>query len=119
MPSWYVAQTRKITMEKWDRPDLYLACRDFKSLPYGSTKDMTKQIKQLDRENPSEEAVSGLLDLIRDLIVEWHMTNPETDEALPKPEKAEDWECLPQEILQYIVTEALGQQEETIPKETL
>jgi hypothetical protein len=119
MPGWYTAKTKKITMERWGRDDLYAAFIDPNSLPYGRTKHIREQFADLQSagDQLSEQQVERLLDMLVELLAEWNMEHPETGEEMPKPENGEGFGALPQEILLAMVSEALGGGEEAVPLE--
>ncbi len=116
---WFKGKINKITMEEYDRPDLYAEFVDINSLPYGETKVLQEKYAGLDTDNPDAKLVKGLFEVLITLLKGWNMTNPETDEPLLRPEKAEDFDELPMEVLVKIIEGAMGTPDEKeVPKES-
>lgn len=114
---WYKGNSKKVTMEKWDREDLYVVFRDIQSLNYGDMKKLQAEYADLDVDNPEEANVDRVLELLTDLIEEWHMLDPETDEPLDKPEGADGWTRLPMSVISEIIEGAGIDAETGVPKE--
>lgn len=117
MTGWYKSKTKKVDLEKFGAPELYVAFQDVSSLPYGDARALQKRISSLDAENPDEGQATQVLSEIIGLILEWNITDPQTGEAIPKPTKPEDFDVLPMEVLMYLLEQSFGGEESPLAKE--
>jgi hypothetical protein len=107
-------------MEKFGRGDLYVDFVDVQSLPYGEARAFQKRYQDIDQDNPSLDQAEMAMEDVLKLIHIWHMTDPGTDELLPRPKHIDDLKGFPVEVLMHIlngcfgVTEA-GKSEEIVP----
>ena len=100
---WYRGKTTKVTMEKWDHPELFVEFKDLQSLDYGRMKKLQADYGNMDEESPDAETLNSVLNLISELIVGWNMLHPETDEVIPQPVGADGWEALPAEVITEVI----------------
>jgi len=103
MVSWYQAKTKRIDLEKFGAKGLYVVFSDMSSLPYGEARAIQKKFDSLDKDNPTQDQAEEVLKEVIPLIIEWNVTDPKTGEALKQPEKVEDFDALPMEVLMHIL----------------
>ena len=98
---WYSPKVVTVDFTEIGRDDLYVKFLDPNSMAYGKTKELQEKYStlNLDPENPDPAATDVMLGILIDLIVDWKMTNPDTDEPLERPTTPEEFRVLPMEIL--------------------
>ena len=93
--AWFKPTLNRVTMEAHGRPDLFFTYRDLAQSTYGTSKRIEKLQKGFDQENPDPESVRVILDTLIGTIEDWHMTDPLTGEAMPKPKTEADLDAFP------------------------
>lgn len=105
----------KTTLEELGLPEFSLTLRPPVARPWGETKRLGMTAAKVDEIDPLE-AVELIERQVAENILEWNLTDPETDEPLPIP--AEDpsvLERLPTEVLFFIQRKLREQFEQAVP----
>lgn len=97
----YTQQTRKFVFDELGCPDFWVRMKVMAAYPYGKSIEdgalIDELAEQLEGEKVSLSLVAKQADIsdqmMVSLLVEWNLTDPETDEPLPLPTK-EDTQSL-------------------------
>ena len=119
MPGWYKPDVTKVTMEKFDHPELYVVFANFDGRAFGEAVNFVKEYSQFQSDGSSvdPELFNKLAQDIVENIVEWGIpTHPVTGETLEKPTTVGDLRSLPFAIVMEIASGLTTTDE--IPKET-
>jgi hypothetical protein len=78
----YLAKKSRVyTFEDFGCPDFWVKMRGLESFTHGESLQMMKEMENLS----DEESVEASHNLFKKLVIDWNLTDPETDEPLPLP----------------------------------
>lgn len=115
--AWYKQKTIEGDFEAEGYPDFKFTAVDVNSLLYGELEDL---MALRNKATASDEASSDLIkELLHRLVIDWNLTDPETDEPLAPPAKDETtFRRLPMSFINHMITKILGEVEkEAVPPE--